>query len=307
MDADLLLGAQLLRQGRLVAFPTETVYGLGANALDSAAVDRIFEAKGRPASSPLIVHVSSIEMAQQVVASWPEKADILARHFWPGALSLILQKRDTIPDRVTAGLSTVGVRIPAHPIALQLIDLAGVPVAAPSANPFTHISPTTAEHVRAGLGSKVDLVIDGGPATVGIESTVLSLVDPERPVILRLGDVSEYSIEQLVGPVSRANYSGGPQLSPGMHPRHYSPVTPLVLSSDPRPEDGYLWWKVRRHARVTLHLPPEPRAFAAGLYVSLHTLDAAGVDRIVVEPVPEGREWDAVRDRLQRAAARETA
>ncbi len=167
--------AWLLRAGKLVAFPTETVYGLGANALDGEAVARIFAAKGRPQTSPIIVHVSSMEMARQVVSEWPQPAESLAQKFWPGPLTLVLKKQAAVPDLVTAGLDTVGVRMPAHPVALALIEAAQVPVAAPSANRFTQFSPTTAEHVRQSLGDRVDYILDGGPCTVGIESTVLSL------------------------------------------------------------------------------------------------------------------------------------
>src|SRR5580693_7393668 len=169
--------ARLLRAGRLVAFPTETVYGLGANALDADAVARIYAAKRRPATSPLIVHVASIEMALTVVSAWPETAALLAKKFWPGPLTLVLPKAAAIPLIVTAGLSTVGLRMPSHPVALALIRAAGVPLAAPSANRFTELSPTTAEHVRRSLGKDVDCILDGGACDVGIESTVLSLVE----------------------------------------------------------------------------------------------------------------------------------
>src|ERR1700690_3732720 len=200
-DAESLqLGAELIRSGGLVAFPTETVYGLGANALDAAAVERIFKVKGRPRQSPLIVHVDSIEMARTLVLEWPAAADLLARRYWPGPLTLVLPKQPSIPDIVTAGLSTVGLRVPAHPLALALIRAAGVPIAAPSANPFTALSPTTAEHVRQSLGDAVDLVLDGGPATVGIESTVLSLAAAE-PVLLRPGVIPLPEIELLIGPM----------------------------------------------------------------------------------------------------------
>ncbi len=161
-----------------MAFPTETVYGLGANALDAAAVERIFEAKGRPPTSPLIVHVASIEMARSSLRHWPAAAERLAQRYWPGPLTLVVPKHPSIPDRVTAGLPTVGLRMPAHPLALALIRAAGVPIAAPSANRFTGLSPTTAEHVRRSLGDTVDLILDGGPTAVGIESTVLSLAGP---------------------------------------------------------------------------------------------------------------------------------
>ncbi|MBI1741245.1 MAG: threonylcarbamoyl-AMP synthase, partial [Candidatus Koribacter versatilis] len=181
--------ARILRAGRLVAFPTETVYGLGANALDPDAVARIYAVKGRPPTSPLIVHVASIEMAQSLVTTWPDAAHRLAHRFWPGPLTLVLDKKPTIPAIVTAGLPTVGLRMPAHPIALALIRAAGVPLAAPSANRFTQLSPTTADHVRRSLGSDVDYILDGGPCHVGIESTVLSLAGPQ-PVLLRPGGIS---------------------------------------------------------------------------------------------------------------------
>src|SRR5580698_8810958 len=178
LSNEIARAAALIRSGELVAFPTETVYGLGANALDPAAIEKIYAAKGRPPSSPLIVHVSSIEMARELVREWPERADKLARIFWPGPLTLVLPKKPHVPDRVTAGLDTVGVRMPANPIAQELIREAGVPIAAPSANRITELSPTSAQHVRDSLGSDVAIVLDGGRTTVGIESTVLSLAGP---------------------------------------------------------------------------------------------------------------------------------
>src|SRR5260370_12571840 len=227
--------ARLLRAGRLVAFPTETVYGLGANALDAEAVARIYAVKRRPATSPLIVHVASIEMAQSLVANWTEIADRLARRFWPGPLTLVLEKQlekqldkqPVIPAIVTANLSTVGLRMPAHPIALALIRAAGVPLAPPPANRFTELSPTTAHHVRLSLGSDIDYILDGGPCSVGIESTVLSLVGP-RPILLRPGEISRTELEAIAGPVASASevQTGAPAAahpSPGIHPRHYSP------------------------------------------------------------------------------------
>src|SRR5580658_6888878 len=192
--------AGLIRAGELVAFPTETVYGLGANALDAAAIEKIFAAKGRPPSSPLIVHVSSIEMAHSLAREWPERAEQLARVFWPGPLTLVLPKQPHVPDRLTAGLDTVGVRMPANSIALALIQEAGVPIAAPSANPFTELSPTTAQHVRDGLGDRVAMVLDGGRTTVGIESTVLSIAATGAAVLLRPGMVTRQEIEAVIGP-----------------------------------------------------------------------------------------------------------
>jgi L-threonylcarbamoyladenylate synthase len=303
-DAESLrLAAELIRSGGLVAFPTETVYGLGANALDAAAVARIFTVKGRPRQSPLIVHVDSIDMARALVLEWPDAADRLARRYWPGPLTLVLRKRPSIPDVVTAGLATVGLRVPSHPLALALIRAAGVPIAAPSANPYTQLSPTTAEHVRQSLGDAVDLVLDGGPATVGIESTVLSLAGPE-PLLLRPGVIPLPEIESLVGPVRIAQGGAPPgpgaHASPGMHPQHYRPRTPLVLlaAGDPPPAGRGEWLRLGRE------MPAQPAAYAAMLYAALHRLDARNLDWIAVERPPNTPEWAGVLDRLTRAAKR---
>ena len=295
---DLRRAAELIRDGGLVAFPTETVYGLGANAFDAAAVARIFTVKGRPRQSPLIVHVDSIEMARTLVREWPLAADLLARRYWPGPLTLVLPKQPSIPDIVTAGLATVGIRVPSHPLALALIRAAGVPIAAPSANPFTELSPTTAEHVRQSLGDAVDLVLDGGPAIVGIESTVLSLAGSEA-VLLRPGVIPLPEIESLIGPVRIAEGAGAAaHSSPGMHPQHYRPRTPLVLLAvgDPSPAGRGGWLRLGRE------MPAEPAAYATMLYAALHRLDTKGLDWIAVERPPETPEWAGVLDRLTRAA-----
>jgi len=299
--------ARLIREGQLVAFPTETVYGLGANALDAAAVDRIYEAKGRPPTSPLIVHVSSIEMARELLRAWPDAADALARRYWPGPLTLVLPKSDCVPDRVTAGLDTVGIRMPDHPIALALIAEAGVPIAAPSANRFSELSPTTAEHVRHALGDRVAMVLDGGPTRVGIESTVLSLAGGE-PVLLRPGMISEADIEAVIGPVRVQ--SGAPEAahpSPGMHRKHYSPRTPVILVDDgtlPAGRGAYLWIEAPLSAERAIEMPSDPHAYAAMLYDTLHQVDALGLDWIAVERPPSGMMWAGVRDRLERAASK---
>lgn len=291
---DVACAAGLIRAGRLVAFPTETVYGLGANALDAAAVERIFTAKGRPRSSPLIVHVASIEMARKVAAVWPGAAETLARRYWPGPLTLVVPKRETIPDIVTAGLPTVGLRVPAHPMALELIRAAGVPIAAPSANRFTELSPTAAAHVAEELA---DYVLDGGPARVGIESTVLSLAG--APTLLRPGVIPLPEIVQLIGRVETAAAPvSGPHASPGMHPRHYRPRTPLHLlaAGEPAPEGRGAWLRIGRE------MPADAPAYAAALYETLHRLDAQGLDWIAVERPPKTPEWAGVLDRLERAA-----
>lgn len=293
--------ARLIRAGGLVAFPTETVYGLGANALDAVAVRRIFEAKGRPGTSPLIVHVASIEMARQLASAWPVNADLLARRFWPGPLTLILLKQAIVPDVVTAGLDTVALRMPAHPVALDLIREAGVPIAAPSANRFTELSPTEAAHVRKSLGEAVDLVIDAGATQVGIESTVLSLAG--LPVVLRPGMVTLPEIESVIGPVSKKETAGaGAHESPGMHQRHYRPDTPLLLALPAGGRGAYLYLSSPAASARSIQMPAEPEAYAAKLYGCLHSLDAEALDWIAVELPPDRPEWAGIRDRLLRAA-----
>jgi L-threonylcarbamoyladenylate synthase len=281
--------AELIRSGRLVAFPTETVYGLGANALDAAAVERIFTAKGRPRTSPLIVHVASIRMARDLAAEWPVAAEVLAGRYWPGPLTLVVPKLPVVPDIVTGGLPTVALRMPAHPLALELIRTAGVPIAAPSANRFTELSPTAAAHVPESLA---DYTLDGGPAKVGIESTVLSLAG--RPVLLRPGVISIAELSKVVGPIEEAS-SETPQMSPGMHERHYRPRTPLYLGLGERPGKGAV-------LRIGQEMPADARAYASALYETLHRLDTEGLDWIAVELPPDTPEWAGVRDRLKRAA-----
>ena len=281
------------------------MYGLGANALDPAAVERIFQAKGRPSTSPLIVHVDSVEMAKGLVLEWPEAAETLAARYWPGPLTLVLRKRPVVPDVVTAGLATVGIRVPAHPIALELIRAAGVPIAAPSANRFAGLSPTTAGHVREGLAGHADLILDGGPSPVGIESTVLSLVSP-RPQLLRPGMVSQAQIEALIGKVDLAGrLENGAHPSPGMHPRHYSPRTRLVVVKEGEPLPSGRGVYLSRGATGSAPMPPDAATYAAVLYDTLHRLDREGWDWIAVQDVPETPEWDAIADRLRRASATE--
>ncbi len=303
-DEQIERAAALIRAGRLVAFPTETVYGLGANALDVTAVKRIFEAKGRPSTSPLIVHVSTADMARrEVVADWPAAAHALSDRYWPGPLTLVLPKRITIPDEVTAGLPTVGVRIPAHDVAARLLEAANVPIAAPSANRFTQLSPTSAQHVRSSLGSAVDLILDGGPTTVGIESTVLSLAGPE-PVLLRPGMVSIGELESVIGPIQRlsAINPDGPHVSPGLHIRHYSPKTPLRIGGRPTGHDVWLYRENSdANAGRQVRLPYAAADYANVLYKTLHDLDRENWRAICIEAVPSTPEWEGIRDRLRRA------
>jgi L-threonylcarbamoyladenylate synthase len=296
--------ARLIRAGKLVAFPTETVYGLGANALDAGAVERIYEAKGRPKTSPLIVHVDSAEMARSLAAEWPAAAAELALRYWPGPLTLVVKKAAGIPDVVTAGLATVGLRVPSHPLALELIRAAGVPLAAPSANRFTELSPTTADHVRRSLGDRVDYILDGGPTAVGIESTVLSLAE-QPPVLYRPGIIPIPEMEEVTGPIRLATGIGaGPHPSPGMHAQHYRPVTPLYLDEAPDGGHGYRLWLTRgSHGGAGRQMPSDPRGYAAVLYATLHGVDTEGFDWISVEPPPDTPEWAGVLDRLRRAAS----
>lgn len=309
--------AEVIRRGGLVAFPTETVYGLGASALDPAAVGHIFAAKGRPANNPVIVHVANVEQVSRVAADWPESARRLAERFWPGPLTFVLSKQLALPDGVTAGGATVAVRMPSHPVALALIRAAGVPLAAPSANRSSHLSPTRAEHVLRGLDGRIDLVLDGGPTTGGLESTVLDLT-ASPPRLLRPGLFTRGALEEVIGAVSAAAPAVAgerPLPSPGMLARHYAPRVPLECPVDPATRvkelsrGGRVGWLALGEpeeevpAGVTVRvLPPDPPAYAAQFYAALHELDAAGVERIIVSTPPEGEEWLAVRDRLRRAS-----
>lgn len=317
-QADVMARAgELIRAGRLVAFPTETVYGLGANALDAQAVARIFEAKGRPANNPLIVHVTSINAARSLVTDWPTAAAELAQRFWPGPLTLVLPKRSNIPDIVTAGLGTVGLRVPANPIAGALIEAAGVPIAAPSANRSTRLSPTRAEHVQRDLDGGIDMILDGGPTAGGLESTVLDLTTTP-PRLLRPGLVPPHALEAVVGPINRSAHSeeGAAMPAPGMLARHYAPRTPLEcveceaagrVESLSRQGMRLGWLAFGNELSLippgvtVLVMPSEPVQYAARLYAALHELDAVGVDRIVVSLPPDTETWLAIRDRLRRA------
>jgi L-threonylcarbamoyladenylate synthase len=313
--------AALLRGGELVAFPTETVYGLGAHALDAAAVARIYAAKGRPAHNPVIVHVPSVEAARALAAAWPEPAERLAREFWPGPLTLVVPKTPEVPDLVTAGLPAVGLRVPSHPVALALLREAGVPVAAPSANRFTELSPTSAAHVERTLGDRVPMILDGGPASVGIESTVVDCTG-SRPRVLRPGVLALDALERVAGPFDTARVSvtgDAPRPAPGMIDRHYAPRARVVLVPTPNASAAAARVATTRAAGgvvgvvalssgfavpadLAVAMPGDPRGYAQRLYAVLHDLDAEGCSEVVVELPPEGVAWDGVRDRLLRAA-----
>ena len=322
--------AAILRRGGLVAFPTETVYGLGANAFDAQAVQRIFAAKGRPSHDPLIVHVASAEDLLRVAHEVPPLAEQLARAFWPGPLTLVLPKAASVPPEVTAGRNTVAVRCPAHPVALALIRAAGVPIAAPSANRFGHTSPTTAAHVLDDLEGRIDLILDAGPTPVGVESTVLDLTQ-RPPVILRPGGLPKETLEALIGKVALAGatVSGTPAPSPGMLPRHYAPHTPLWLFLGPRmwalhTMDGVArrwlaagrrvgvlvsdqdreYWSNAGVTMVSLGAEGDHAAMAQRLYDALRQLDAVGLDLLLSRDFGGEGLGLAIRDRLTRAAAR---
>ncbi len=300
----------MLRSGAVVAFPTETVYGLGASAFDARAVARIFEIKGRPAFDPLIVHVADEAMLAQVALPVSEVAQHLIERFWPGPLTLVLQKQSRIPDLVTSGLPTVAVRMPAHPVARALLHRTGLPLAAPSANPFGYLSPTRAEHVARMLGERVDMIVDGGPTEHGIESTIV-LLHPQ-PTLLRAGAVPVEDIESVTGPLARDLSDDTKPLAPGRLPQHYAPRTPIrIVSSGETPREragaallAYREAKSGYDAVRVLSRSGDLREAAVHLFEYLHELDALGVRQIDVETVPETGIGVAIMDRLRRAAHR---
>ncbi|MHB8152276.1 MAG: L-threonylcarbamoyladenylate synthase [Bacillati bacterium] len=310
-DEQLERAAALLRTGGIVAFPTETVYGLGAVAFDGLAVARIFEIKARPRFDPLIVHVADRQQLAQCVIDVPPVAERLIAAFWPGPLTLVLRKCEAIGSLLTGGLATVAVRMPSHPVARALLERTGSPIAAPSANPFGGLSPTRAEHVAAALGDRVDMILDGGPTEYGLESSII-LIEP-TPTLLRHGAIPVEQIEAVIGPVQRDIPPGSATLAPGRLPHHYAPHTPLRLIApervpmQERTEAASLAFRrVQSGYRAALSLSPsgDLRIAAAHLFDALHRLDAAGATRIDVEPVPESGLGSAIMDRLTRGSAR---
>lgn len=304
--------AEVLRRGGLVAFPTETVYGLGADALDAAAVGRIFAAKGRPADNPLIVHVAAPEQARALARAVPPAAEQLMS-LWPGPLTLVLPRAPEVPDATTAGQDTVAVRIPGHPAALALLRACGRPLAAPSANRSGRPSPTTAQHVLADLGGVVDVILDGGPCAVGLESTVVDATRPV-PMVLRMGGLPIEALRTVVGAIDMLSGQDPEAMSrsPGLRHRHYAPrarvvlvapgeaaalggPTVAVMSQQPRPPGFVGRWQV---------MPAALEGYAQGLFAALRELDAPEVETIVVETVPEVGLGRAIADRLRRAAER---
>jgi L-threonylcarbamoyladenylate synthase len=302
--------AEILRAGGLVAFPTETVYGLGADASNAGAVARLYAAKGRPADHPVIVHFADAEAAFEWAREIPRAARTLAARFWPGPLTMVLKRSAKAKDFVTGGQDSVGLRVPSHPVAHALLEAFGGGVAAPSANEFGNVSPTEAIHVRADLGAKVDLVLEGGASDVGIESTIVDL-SSGRPVLLRPGHVSRALLEEVLGEKLREKGSASPKHSGGLE-RHYAPKTPARLVP-PHEFDAEIaklgasvavlaFSKPDERVDYWIRMPRDPQAYARRLYAALRELDGAHCAAILVESPPPTDEWDAVRDRLQRAA-----
>ncbi|MDP1892146.1 MAG: L-threonylcarbamoyladenylate synthase [Gemmatimonadaceae bacterium] len=310
--------AEVIRRGGLVAFPTETVYGLGADALSEAAILALFAAKGRPSYNPIIAHVASADHALTLVTHWPAAAGQLAATFWPGPLTLVLPKAPHVPLALTAGRDTVAVRMPAHPVALALIRTADRPIAAPSANRFTELSPTTADHVERGLGAHVEMILDSGPTPVGIESTVVDL-SGLSPVLLRPGTLSRAALEQVLGvpladPVPAAHATEA-RPAPGMTDRHYAPRARVMLTQASGVA-AVITREIAAGKRVGAivigadatgtaalqRLSPDAAGYARGLYAALHAMDEAACDIACVELPPDAPEWAGVNDRLRRAA-----
>ena len=308
MTSEVRRAAQILRAGGLVAFPTETVYGLGADAASAQAVKKLYAVKRRPADHPVIVHFENSTAAFAWAREVPEAARKLAARYWPGPLTLILKRSPLARDFVTGGQDTVGLRVPSHPIARELLKEFGGAIAAPSANRFGLVSPTTAAHVREDLGKDTDLVLEGGPSEVGIESTIVDL-SRDAPMLLRPGHVSKAELESLLGEVQEKT-AASPRHSGGLE-RHYAPRTParlvaahaldreiaqgkdkVAVLAFSRPDERVDYW---------LRMPRDPQAYAQRLYAALRELDSAGCERILVEAPPESPEWSAVRDRLRRA------
>lgn len=310
------LAAETIRMGGLVAFPTETVYGLGCDALNPDAAAKVFEAKQRPQFDPLIVHIADRRQLDNVVRALTTTARRLIDQFWPGPLTLVLPKQPTIPDLVTSGLDTVAVRMPNHPVAHALIREAGTPIAAPSANPFGYVSPTTAQHVADGLGNAIDLILDGGPCPVGVESTIVSLIGPQAE-LLRPGSITLEQLSAVIGPLSRSSSVVDQPTAPGQLARHYATQTPVTIltSAKTRPTPanneraGLLSFSEasaadERFAAVeVLSTTGDLREAARHLFAALRRLDAQGLDRIYVESCQEEGLGMAIMDRLRRCAA----
>jgi L-threonylcarbamoyladenylate synthase len=313
--SDIIAAVALLRAGKLVAIPTETVYGLGADASNEAAIRRIFKAKNRPHDHPLIVHIASVTQLTKWARDIPPAVQQLAAAFWPGPLTLILKKQAHVLDIVTGSQDTIGLRIPSHPIAQAVLQAFGGGVAAPSANQFTHISPTTADAVREELGDQVDLILDGGDCTVGLESTIVDLSHDE-PVILRPGMISAQMLSNVLGTKVISSRQDVPTRAPGMHHLHYAPTTKTQvietknlahffasLQSNDLPI-AFVTHNAHEQTKQIqfVRMPHSSTAYAHDLYRVLRDLDHQHYQRIIIEAVPEDAEWDAIRDRLNKAS-----
>jgi L-threonylcarbamoyladenylate synthase len=308
--------AEILRKGGIVAFPTETVYGLGADAFNPIAVARIFEVKKRPHFDPLIVHVASQSDLDKLVTAIPSVAKRVIDKFWPGPLTIVLLKKEDVPEIVTSGLPTVAVRMPRHPMTLSLIERAGSPIVGPSANPFGYLSPTTAQHVRDQLGDQIDFILDGGPCEIGVESTIISF-SGAKPKLLRPGGIPLEEIESIIGQVEIHPRAEDKPLAPGMLPRHYAPRTPILLDWGNKNLDfnrdkkiGLLVfqepkWSFKFHHIEVLSEKGDLREAAANLFAAIRRLDELDLDLILAETIPEVGLGRAIMDRLHRASAKE--
>ena len=294
-EENISLAAGFLREGKLVGMPTETVYGIAANALDEPAVLKTFELKGRPSENPLIVHVASVDQAREITTSFPKEAEILAAKFWPGPFTMVLPKAPNVPSVVTGGLDTVAVRMPSHPVALSLIAAAGVPVSAPSANRFMSLSPTSAQMIEPLIANGLELILDGGSCQVGIESTVLDLTE-DPPRVLRPGGIAQQQIETALGRTT-VGIPGEERRSPGMYPKHYAPRTPVKIVDQLESGQGGLTFE-EQNGPNQIVMSRDAQNYARELYQSLSDLDQMRVGTICVQAPPRSPEWDAVWDRL---------
>lgn len=315
-QVELETAVQALRDGGLVAFPTETVYGLGANAQDPAAVRRIFEAKGRPPHHPVIVHLDSPRFLHRWVREVPEAATRLAESFWPGPLTMVMPRAANVHDVITGGQDTIAIRVPSHPMAQQLLTAFGGGIAAPSANRYGRLSPTRAEHVREELGEAVRVILDGGECQIGLESTIVSF-EGDSVRLLRPGSVTAAQLRQVVGELLSGADRASPRV-PGSTSTHYAPATPMTIvpsgevdaQADAASAGAHRVavlaqrLPLRAHKYVTwINAGRKPENYGRDLYANLRTLDKAGCQRILVQAVPDGERWEAIRDRLSRAAS----
>ncbi|HEY0766471.1 MAG TPA: L-threonylcarbamoyladenylate synthase [Steroidobacteraceae bacterium] len=315
-QVELETAVQALRDGGLVAFPTETVYGLGANAQDPAAVRRIFEAKGRPPHHPVIVHLDSPRFLHRWVREVPEAATRLAESFWPGPLTMVMPRAANVHDVITGGQDTIAIRVPSHPMAQQLLTAFGGGIAAPSANRYGRLSPTRAEHVREELGEAVRVILDGGECQIGLESTIVSF-EGDSVRLLRPGSVTAAQLRQVVGELLSGADRASPRV-PGSTSTHYAPATPMTIvpsgevdaQADAASAGAHRVavlaqrLPLRAHKYVTwINAGRKPENYGRDLYANLRTLDKAGCQRILVQGVPDGERWEAIRDRLSRAAS----